>query len=290
MISPKKMTGTKHHEQLPHSLTKWSMMMPRHSLKNGLQQSPISASIGTWQTRPTALRSQVMRIFQRSAAPPPLNTIREAISLYMPQQNVVWDEVQKEGNPTKSWAVNNLIKEVERHEVRGTVVASPACRPIEWDEYTMLLLAAHLVFSQREKSMYMILAVMMLQWHFISQINNIMCLVTTTIQQILRHPFCLQLKMCKSKIFRSKQDMPMQVFFASMDPLVRPVLNLAVYVDMFGMQGLGQKKLIGRVLADLLSTLKNCSQVLISNQQGLGDLEPTASARVLQPTQAGLAF
>ncbi len=89
--------------------------------------------------------------------------------------------------------------------------------------------------------MYMIVAVMMLQWHFIGQINNIMCLAMTTIQQNLHHPFCLQLKMCKSKHIRSEQDMPTQIFFASMDPLVCPVLNLAVYVEMFGMQGSGWK-------------------------------------------------
>ncbi len=44
----------------------------------------------------------------------------------------------------------------------------------------MLLLAAQLVFSQLEKAMYMILAVMMLQWYFIGRIDDIMCLVTTT--------------------------------------------------------------------------------------------------------------
>ena len=33
--------------------------------------------------------------------------------------------------------------------------------------------------------------------------------------------------------------MPTQIFFASMDPLVCPVLNLAVYVEMFGMHGVG---------------------------------------------------
>ncbi len=52
----------------------------------------------------------------------------------MPQRNMVWDEVQKEGNPMKSQAVNNLIKEIERHEVRKMGVASAACRPIKWDE------------------------------------------------------------------------------------------------------------------------------------------------------------
>ncbi len=35
--------------------------------------------------------------------------------------------------------------------------------------------------------------------------------------------------------------MPTQIFFASMDPLVCPVLNLAVFVEMFGMQGFGWK-------------------------------------------------
>jgi hypothetical protein len=84
----------------------------------------------------------------------------------------------------------------------------------------MLLLAACLVFSQWEKSIYMILAVMTLHWHFVGQINDIMCLATTTIQQNLSHPFCLQLKSSKSKNIRSKRDMPTQIFFASMDPLV----------------------------------------------------------------------
>ena len=67
---------------------------------------------------------------------------KKAISQYMPRRAMVWDEIQKEGNPTKSQAVNNLIKEIERHEVRGTGVAPAARCPIKWDEYIMLLLAA----------------------------------------------------------------------------------------------------------------------------------------------------
>jgi hypothetical protein len=137
---------------------------------------------------------------------------KKAISQYMPQWNMVWDEVQKEGNPTKSQAGFSLIKEIERHEVRGTGVASAACRPMEWDEHIMLLLAAQLVFSQREKLMYMILAVITLQWHFIGQMDDIMCLAATSMQQNLRHPFCLQLKMCKSKNIRSERDIPTQFF------------------------------------------------------------------------------
>jgi hypothetical protein len=65
--------------------------------------------------------------------------LTKAISQYMPQWNMVWDEVRKEGNPTKSQAVLGLIKEIERHEVRGMGVASAARCPMEWDEYIMLL-------------------------------------------------------------------------------------------------------------------------------------------------------
>ncbi len=76
---------------------------------------------------------------------------------------------------------------------------------------------------------------------FYRPIDNIMSLVTTTIQPNLCHPSCLQLKMRKSKYIRSKQDMTTQIFFASMDPLICPVLNLAVYVEMFGTdEGVGR--------------------------------------------------
>ena len=91
-------------------------------------------------------------------------------------------------------------------------VATAACHPIEWEEYITLLIAAWHVFSRHEEVMYMILAVMSLQWHFIGRIDDIMCLITTTVQQNPRHPFCLQLKMRKSKNIRSEQDMPTQIF------------------------------------------------------------------------------
>ena len=108
---------------------------------------------------------------------------KKAISHFMPRQCQVWDEIRKEGNPTKSEAVNDLIKKIERHEVRGTGVATTARRPIEWDEYIMLLIAARHVFSHCKKAMYTILAILSLQWHFIGRIDDIMSLVKATIQQ-----------------------------------------------------------------------------------------------------------
>jgi hypothetical protein len=98
----------------------------------------------------------------------------KAISQYMPGWHMAWDEIQKEGNPTKSQAINDLIKDIERHEVRGMGIATAAHHPIEWDVYIMLLLAVRQLFSHRKKAMYMILAVMMLQWHLLAELT-ILC-------------------------------------------------------------------------------------------------------------------
>jgi hypothetical protein len=103
----------------------------------------------------------------------------------------------------------------------------------------MLLIAARLVYSHREKTVSLLVAVTTLQWHLIGRIDYVMELATTTIQRNLRHPSCLQLKMQKSKNIRSERDMPTQILFVSMDPLVCPYLNLAVYIEMFGTGGLG---------------------------------------------------
>ena len=51
----------------------------------------------------------------------------KALSYFMPRQNMQWDDVCGEGNPTKSTAVNKSIAEVKLNEVRGQSVASQAC-------------------------------------------------------------------------------------------------------------------------------------------------------------------
>jgi hypothetical protein len=146
---------------------------------------------------------------------------------------MIWDEVRKEGNPTKSHAVNEIIKEVEKHEVRGTGIETKARRPMEWEEFLSLLVAARTIFCTRPEVMTLMLAVMTLQWHFIGRIDDIMNLYTTTVFPNLRHPGCLQVKMRKSKNIRSERDMPTQIYFGSMDPLVCPILNVAIHIEMY---------------------------------------------------------
>ena len=58
-----------------------------------------------------------------------------------------------------------------------------------------------------------------------------MQLATTTIQSNSMYPFTLQVKMCWSKNIVNKNESTTQFLFASMDPLVCPLLNLVVYFE-----------------------------------------------------------
>lgn len=78
-----------------------------------------------------------------------LNHIKKAVSYYMPRKRLQWDPIRKEGNPTRSDEVNDLIKRVIRFEVRREGVESNARRAIEYDEYLNLLTIARMDESLR---------------------------------------------------------------------------------------------------------------------------------------------
>jgi hypothetical protein len=106
---------------------------------------------------------------------------KKAISYFMPRQNMQWDDIAQRGNPTRSAAVNKVIVEVKKHEVRGTGVPTSARRAVEWQEYIDVLTATREVFSNRPDAMIRLLAILTLQWHFIGRIDDCMQLATTTV-------------------------------------------------------------------------------------------------------------
>lgn len=64
---------------------------------------------------------------------------KKAISSFMPHQSMAWNSVREEGNPTRSAAVKELIKAVEKKEVRKEGVASKARRPFTHGELEIFL-------------------------------------------------------------------------------------------------------------------------------------------------------
>ena len=64
---------------------------------------------------------------------------KKAVSSFIPQNKMIWDPIQKEGNPTWSTKVNYVITKVKKFKLRGEGVVSKARRPIEYDEFIDLM-------------------------------------------------------------------------------------------------------------------------------------------------------
>ena len=162
---------------------------------------------------------------------------KKAISYFMPRQNMQWDDLAHRGNPTKSTAVNKVIAEIKKHEVRGTGVPTSARRAVEWMEYIDFLTATRHVFSSKPDVMIRLLAILTLQWHFIARIDDCMQLATTTVLYNYSAPFTLYIKMVWSKNIRTERESPTQILLAAMNPLVCCLLNLAVMMETVGTEG-----------------------------------------------------
>ncbi|KAE9206894.1 hypothetical protein PF005_g12839 [Phytophthora fragariae] len=97
--------------------------------------------------------SEVMRPVHRRS-----NTLefsKKAISSFMPRINSTWDPVTVRGNPTRSDAVNKLIKKVKKFEVRREGSKSKARRASEIEEFMSLLLLVRAHWG-RDDTAYMV--------------------------------------------------------------------------------------------------------------------------------------
>ena len=63
---------------------------------------------------------------------------KKAISFFMPNRLIPWNSTSREGNPTKSIEVSDLIKRVKEEEVRKQGVAPQSCRLMTEREFRLL--------------------------------------------------------------------------------------------------------------------------------------------------------
>jgi hypothetical protein len=173
------------------------------------------------EARPTHCRSSTLEF------------IKKSISSFIPRRSAPWDPIRREGNPTRSADVNNLIKKVKKFEVRKQGVCSQARRAIEYEEFQSLLRMLKVKeFSESNK--YKLSSILTLQWQLISRIDDMMKMKVSDISAALRYNFCLVAKMRWSKNITEERDAPDQIVLASMDAKMCPMLNLGVYMAMLG--------------------------------------------------------
>ncbi len=123
-----------------------------------------------------------------------------------------------------------MIELVKTYEVRGEGVPSQARRAIEYQEVLLLLV---LVYSGR-LLLPAILGVLCIQWQLIGRIDDVMQLGKSTLSHDLRFSDVLLVQMRWSKNICEERDSPVQMLFGSMDPLICPILNLGVFLEVGG--------------------------------------------------------
>ena len=65
---------------------------------------------------------------------------KKAEPCFMPWSKMIWDPIQKEGNPNQSSKVNELITKIKKFEVRKEGVVTKARRSIEFDGSVIIII------------------------------------------------------------------------------------------------------------------------------------------------------
>ena len=182
----------------------------------------------------------------------------------MPRKNMKWDPVTLTGNPTMSCEVNDLIRYVERAEVQGWGAPDQSRRALEWSEFINVLLCIRTFFATGTGAtralIYPLLAILTLQWQLIGRIDDVMQLEKSCIARCYAYDFALTAQIKVSKTTKKKQDSRTQIIFGAMEPLVCPLLNLAVFLESESTAGtlllFGQRS--ARSVQDAMRSIWDC--------------------------------
>lgn len=156
---------------------------------------------------------------------------KKALSSFMPNRLMAWNELNGVGNPTRSRALNDLIKYIKKKEARGQGAPTKTRRSIKEGEYDRVL---ELLKEKDDMiSKYGIPAMMNYQFHLIARID---CSTQVTIENIQEHnqfDFCLKTKLNWSKNVLEERDAPWQVMIPSMNHKRCVFLSTILWLETF---------------------------------------------------------
>ena len=157
---------------------------------------------------------------------------KKAISYFMPNKLISWQIESGIGNPTKSIEVNNLVKKVQKMEVRKQGKQSQARRPLTLDEFKYLI---EYLKERKENDYvqkYALPAICTFQFHLIARIDDTCHFHMRELQINNQYPFSLKARMCWLKNVMEEYQAPSQIVLGSNDPNFCVLLNIGLYLEM----------------------------------------------------------
>ena len=159
---------------------------------------------------------------------------KKALSFFMANRLMAWNEISMVGNPTRSAELNDLIKYVKKKEVRKQGVTSKARRSLLHEEFrgTLAELKDYHRTQEGESTSpvwnFGMPAAMCLQFHVIARIDDTMHIRMENIQKSKIFSYLLQVRLSWSKNVHEERDSPWQIMLPSMNSLYYVYLNLAI--------------------------------------------------------------
>ena len=150
---------------------------------------------------------------------------KKALSYFMINRIIPWNEISNVGNPTRSTELNDLIKKVKTSEVKKLGISSKARRALTHPEFvdTHGTLKRHKRTREGESTNaiwnYGCVASLNFQFHLIARIDDTMHVKMDNIRQSTSFSYLLQTRLNWSKNVREERDAPWQLMLPSMNPL-----------------------------------------------------------------------
>ena len=155
---------------------------------------------------------------------------KKALSAFMPNKLMVWNEISEVGNPTKSVLVNQIVDRVKKAEARKLGVPSQARRSATSDEHQKTIA---LVRNQGKDLIwkYGVPAQLNYQFHMIARLDDTMNTLEENIQCHPQFNFALMTKLSWSKNVREERDAPWQIMLGSYDSDFCVLIALAIWLE-----------------------------------------------------------
>ena len=155
---------------------------------------------------------------------------KKAVSFFHLNKNMPWNKQARQGNPTRSLAVNAVIEDVKKQQVRKRGKVSQAKRDLRRSELKKTL---QLAMARRDFiGKYRTPAMLKLQTHIIGRADDACQLETADLRNHnLFADFCLETKVSWSKNVREERECPAQILIGANDPDFCVLLALAAWLE-----------------------------------------------------------
>ena len=164
---------------------------------------------------------------------------KKALSHFMCNKLMAWNEISNVGNPTRSTELNELIKQVKKAEVRKQGIPSKARRALTHSEYV----ETHDVLKRHQRTVegdstnaiwnYGCVASLNFQFHLIARIDDTMHVKMENVKQSTSFSYLLQTRLNWSKNVREERDAPWQLMLPSMNSIYCVYISLALWLEVF---------------------------------------------------------